>query len=298
MINFSVEDFIDKEETYSGYVSNCTKIYPSLKVPVTIPKIIYQSWKTHEVPPKWASSPESIKCHMSDWKYVLFNDEENRNLVEKYFPDFLPYYDSFPHNIQRADAARYCFLYIFGGLYLDLDYEVNRNLSPLFASGDIFLVCSGNVSSYYTNSVMASKPRHPFWLEVIEEMKQPEKWWYIGKHFQVMEQSGPLMLSRVTRKTKHVISVLPKRLVIPCSICNLNCSTCESYLRPLIGCSWISYDTMFYNFWLCHWKKVVSFVICLLILLLIVWILYQNGIMNETVYPSDLFNFFRNILKK
>lgn len=267
------------------YISRCSKIYPPRKLKVGIPKIIMQTWKTNEVPSKWAVSPESINNIMYDWEYVLMTDEDNRNFIEKYFPDFLPYYDAFPHNIQRADAIRYCWLYINGGIYMDLDFEVQRDLSPLFVnSAEVYLVCSGNVSSYYTNSFMASKPKARFWLEVIEEMKKPSKWWYIGKHIEVMNTTGPIMLSRVARRTESVISVVPRKLVMPCSICNINCSTCESFLRPLEGSSWISYDTMFYNFWLCHWKKVVVLLICIIFLIIVFYILYRNGFIKENFY--------------
>ena len=288
------DDFFEEEDVIPTYISKCSKIYPPLKLPVGIPKIIMQTWKNTEIPDKWAVSPESVKSVMSDWTYVLMTDEDNRNLIAEHFPDFLPYYDAFPHAIQRADAVRYAYLYVYGGIYMDLDFEVQRDLSPLFVStGEVFLVASGNVSSYYTNSFMASRPRAKFWLEVIEEMKRPNQWWYIGKHIEVMNTTGPIMLSRVARNTKTVIGVVPRKLVMPCSICNLNCSTCESFLKPLEGSSWTTFDTTFYNFFLCNYWTVLYFIICLLLLLLIVWIVYKTGLSNVYIYPSDLFNFFR-----
>ena len=291
MIDFGKS--LDFEDKFSGYISKCSKLFPSKKLPVGIPKIIMQTYKTHDLPQKWEISPESVQYIMSDWKYVFMTDEDNRNFVEKHFPDFLPYYDAFPYGIQRADAIRYMWLYIHGGIYMDLDFEVQRDLSPLFtSSAEVFLVCSGNVGSYYTNSFMASRPRAKFWLEVIEEMKKPLPYYALGKHFVVMMSTGPLMLSRVVRKTETVISVVPKKLVMPCSVCNINCSTCESFLRPLEGSSWISYDTMFYNFWLCHWTKVVGFLICLLVLIFIAWIVYKTGISNSSIHPSDFFKYF------
>ena len=288
MIDFG--NSLDFDDKFTGYISKCSKLFPSKKLPVGIPKIIMQTYKTHDIPQKWEISPESINYMMSDWKYVFMTDEDNRNFVEKHFPDFLPYYDAFPYGIQRADAIRAMWLYIHGGIYMDLDFEVQRDLSPLFVStAEVFLVCSGNVGSYYTNSFMASRPKAKFWLEVIEEMKKPVPYYVLGKHFTVMMSTGPLMLSRVVRKTETVISVVPKKLVMPCSVCNLNCSTCESYLRPLEGSSWISWDTTFLNFWLCHWTKVVGFLVCLLVLIFIYWIVYKTGF--SEFHPSEFFNF-------
>lgn len=268
------------------FVSKCSRIRPIKKYPVCIPKIIMQTWKTKEVPEKWKTSPLSIQEIMPDWQYVLMTDDDNRNFVKKYFPDFLPYYDAFPYGIQRADAIRYMWLYIHGGIYMDLDFEVQADLSPLFQSGDIFLVKSGNVGSYFTNSFMASKPRMKFWLEMIERMKEKLPFYYdFSRHFVIMCSSGPLALSDAVGKTKQTITIIPRKLVMPCSVCNINCASCEAFLRPLEGSSWISYDTMFYNFWLCNWKTVIAFLICILILVLLFYILKYIGVHNESVWP-------------
>lgn len=270
------------------YISRCGYIRPNIKFPVGIPKIIYQSWKTHQVPDKWKVSPQSVRAIMQDWQYVLMDNQENRDMVAQYFPDFLSYYDAFPYDIMRADAARYCFLYLYGGIYMDLDFEVQQDLSELFkGSSEVYLVASGNVSSFYTNSFMASQPGAKFWLEVIEEMKKPLDFWSgLMKHFVIMCQSGPMMLSRVARRTSTVIGVLPRSRVMPCSICNLDCSTCESYLRPLEGSSWISYDTKFLNFWLCHWKKVI---VCFIILLIFGLIFYYMGWWSDVKTRLNIF---------
>jgi mannosyltransferase OCH1-like enzyme len=90
---------------------------------VHIPKIIMQTWKNNILPDEWKVSQTSIYKYMSSWKYILLNDDDNRNFIIKHFPDFLSYYDKFPYNIQSADAIRYCWLYINGGLYIDCDYE-------------------------------------------------------------------------------------------------------------------------------------------------------------------------------
>ena len=277
-------------EDRKSYISRCNKIKPLKKCDVKIPKIFFQTCWSHDIPPKWQSSPESIKKMMPSWKYVLMDDDENREFVKKHFPDFLPYYDAFPYNIQRCDAVRYMFLYVHGGIYMDLDFEILYPLDELFTSdAQVYLVKSGNVGSYHTNSFMASKPGCKLWLEVIEEMKKPLPFYIVGKHFTTMSSSGPLMLSRVVNKTGTVVSNLPAKYIMPCNVCNINCSTCESYLKPLEGSSWTAWDTTFLNFWLCNWKKVVSFLFLLLLLLLVAYIVRKYGISNDSLDIRDLF---------
>ena len=41
--------------------------------------------------------------------------------IEEKYPWFLPVFDSYPYNIQRADVIRYFALAYYGGTYLDLD---------------------------------------------------------------------------------------------------------------------------------------------------------------------------------
>lgn len=260
-----------------------------------LPRKIMQTWKTRDVPDRWKSSPRSIKRHMPEWQYTLMTDEDNRAFVERHFPTFLPYYDAFPYPIQRADAIRYCYLYVHGGLYMDLDMEVQHDLEDLFLGAPVpdccgapppkkksqrghrrlankddtglYLVESGNISSYLTNAFMASRPGHPLWLDMIEHMKKSPPWWAVGKHLHVMYSTGPCALSRVVSQNNHAYTALPSRLVTPCSVCNLTCASDDAYVKPLPGSSWVGLDGKIYILLFCHWKTLLSllfifFVLC------------------------------------
>jgi mannosyltransferase OCH1-like enzyme len=233
-----------------------------------------QTWKNNDVPERWKASPESVQEKMPDWEYHLMTDEMNREFVKSYFPDFLSTYDGFQYPIQRADAIRYMWLYIHGGVYMDLDIVLTKPLDGFFESNcDIYLVHSGNIGSYYTNALMASKKGCSLWLECLEEMKisveSPSPLW-IGRHFHVMNTTGPMMLTRVARRSNLVIGNLPSKLLIPCSLCDLPCRhPDEAYAYAIPGSSWITWDTMIYSFFLCHWKEVVAFFVFLLFLILI-----------------------------
>ncbi len=239
-----------------------------------IPKVFMQTWKNSDVPDRWKASPESVNGKMSNWDYHLMTDEKNREFVKTYFPDFLETYDNFQYPIQRADAIRYMWLYINGGVYMDLDIVLKKSLEGFFTSDcEVYLVHSGNVGSVYTNALMASKARSNFWLECIDEMKRsvtnPSPLW-VGRHLHVMNTTGPLMLSRVARQTNVVVGTMPSRLLIPCSVCDLPCEASEeTYAYAIPGSSWITWDTLIYNFFLCHWKAVVAFVVIILVAILI-----------------------------
>lgn len=240
-------------------------------LPCKIPQVFMQTWKNSDVPERWKDSPISVKERMPNWNYTLMTDEMNREFVKTHFPDFLSTYDNFAYPIQRADAIRYMWLYVHGGVYMDLDIVITKQLDDFFTSDcEVYLVQSGNIGSYYTNALMASKPGSKFWLQCIEEMKKPPSSLWLGRHLHVMNTTGPVMLTRVAKRTNIVIGTLPSKFLIPCSLCDLPCKYSEdAYAYAIPGSSWITWDTLIYNFFFCHWKTVVAIVVILILALLI-----------------------------
>jgi mannosyltransferase OCH1-like enzyme len=244
----------------------------SRRVPldVCIPKNIFQTWKTHEVPSHWKESPKSIKRMMPGWNYYLTDDNDNLEIVKKHFPKYLKFYESLTYPIQRADMIRPILLYLYGGIYIDLDFIVLKPLDPLFSSGDLFFIQSGNTSNWMTNSFMASKAGHPFWLEYLEAITTPTPGWAFGKHFTVMTSTGPIRLSNVIYDTSHVYSVLPRKDVMPCSVCDVNDFTCTGgYLKGIRGQSWNSMDSLVLNFLLCNWRPLLIYLLCVIVIIYI-----------------------------
>lgn len=233
-----------------------------------IPKIIMQTWKTNEVPNKWKTSPESIERYMSDWHYALMTDDDNLRFVQDYFPQYLVMYISFPHAIQRADVIRYMWLYVNGGLYLDLDYELQEPLDRLFyVDADLYFMPSSNVGAYLTNSIMACKPNHPFWLELLEEIKYRQinpKVWARGKHLEVMMSTGPGILSEVLRNSRHSYHIISQKMVCPQSICQEE--DVSGMMKLLEGSSWAAWDTKVMNFCYCNPQTAALGVLVLVVL--------------------------------
>lgn len=246
-----------------------------------IPKIIMQTWKTRKLPKRWQSSQDSIRKKMPEWQYVLMTDEDNRKFVQEHFPEYLKAYDEFVYPIQRVDMIRPMWLYVHGGVYMDLDYVVNRSFEELFSNdADLYFVPSANTSIYFTNSFMASRPKHPFWLEYLKHMKKEAPFWAITKHFYVMATTGPIGLSNVLKESRSVYSVLPQRRLIPCDVCNIN--SCKGgYLKTIEGQSWNGWDSLALNFLYCHWKVIVI-IVCVII---IVWTMmkYRKGSIDSGI---------------
>jgi len=94
-----------------------------------IPRIIHQMYRTTELPEDWAHVPRAWKQLHADYQYMLWTDEQLRQLIAEDYPWLLATYDAYPHDTQRWDASRFAILHKYGGVYADLDIQA-RALRP------------------------------------------------------------------------------------------------------------------------------------------------------------------------
>lgn len=222
-----------------------------------IPKIIHQTWKNKDIPEEWRLSPEMWQKFHPDWEYRLWTDEDNREYIKNNYSWFLPYYDAFPYNIQRADAIRYFILKDFGGIYSDLDTVPTKPIDEYFtskngAAGEIYLINSANATGFLTNSFMASQKGVPFWNEIIKEMTKPLPSYIITKHFIVMNSTGPAMFTRVAKRYNRSFINLPRVLFNPFKQEEIDedkniVEDPDIVLTNLRGCSWHAWDSTLIN---------------------------------------------------
>lgn len=98
-----------------------------------VPKVIHQTWKSKKLEgDKLEYSQKWRKLH-PDYDYRFYDDKDLRELVERTFPHFLRFYDNFTSVIERVDFARYVMLYVYGGIYSDLDVEPFENLDGILS---------------------------------------------------------------------------------------------------------------------------------------------------------------------
>jgi len=238
-----------------------------------------QTWKTKDLPEKWKPTAISIAKYMPTWNYILMTDEMNRAFILEHFPDFLPYYDAFPYPIQRADAVRYAWLYIKGGLYLDCDFELLAPLDELFQEDhELYLVASSNTPSVITNGFMAAKPGNKMWLDMIEEMKKPVGLSWIEKHLHVMNTTGPMAFNRVVKKG-YEYKLLPSSKINPYTLCEKIYNKEGALLRPLEGSSWVGGAASVYQWCYCQTNYILIWSIIIGLILLLLVLMYYNKIL-------------------
>jgi mannosyltransferase OCH1-like enzyme len=107
---------------------------------MTIPKIIHQIWIYQDIEKnstwakrKFSESIQSWKRHHPDFDYIFWSNSDIFKLIHDFFPDIVPKIKQIDSKdiIILADIARLCILYIYGGIYSDLDIIAYRNYSEL-----------------------------------------------------------------------------------------------------------------------------------------------------------------------
>ena len=145
-----------------------------------IPRRIFQTWKSRHIQRadflRWQ---KTWKEKHPGYSYTLWDDEDNYAFMSHHYPWFMKRYDSYNHNIKRADAVRYFYLFHYGGIYVDLDFEAltsHEHLLQQYDRESSVGVILGRLpddksrgSSWYMenlipNAIMVSKPRAAFWV--------------------------------------------------------------------------------------------------------------------------------------
>lgn len=230
-----------------------------------IPRIIHQTYKDRDLPERWKKTPEVWQRHHPEWAYIFWTDHDNRELIKRVDPRFLPTYDAYKHPIQRADAARYYILKHYGGIYVDLDIQANASFEPVFRKIEsngktVGLFNSSNHvlgHTSLTNSIMIAAKHTKYFDLVIEKLKQRSSYNYWFPHMTIMKTTGPLLIDD-TQRTSEV--GMFSDFLSGCSVCNLQkqdtCTPNSKYLKMMIGHSWHKLDSTIINFFICHHHKI------------------------------------------
>ncbi|KKF95425.1 Inositol phosphoceramide mannosyltransferase 3 [Ceratocystis fimbriata CBS 114723] len=192
----------------------------------TVPKIFHQSWIDSNLPTKFQQWSENCRKVHHDYEWVLWTNEDNENLVRKHFPWLLEAYVSLPSDIYRADFARNLYMYIFGGVYADLDTDCLRSSNVIFENYSTpydtaahvvvgedespnrmaFFGRMGTDKQFehsIPNAWMASTPGHPFFLipleSVLKRFSREKQWADLPE-----DVTGPVALRQAILKyRKH-----------------------------------------------------------------------------------------------
>lgn len=210
-----------------------------------IPKIIHQIWwqGVNNLPTDYPIFSESWKINNPQYKYLLWDQEKIENLMSQYFPWFTNKFNSLPKMIQKIDAAKYMILYIYGGMYVDMDSECVKSIDDLVDGKELVLVkleesplaklfFYGTVNDTLQNNLIATIPNHPFWIHCIKLIMQEdvnqqpyelhEKW--------IFRTTGPGLVTNAyySFPNKETFTLLGSDYVDPMTLCDYIENQCDT----------------------------------------------------------------------
>lgn len=165
-----------------------------------IPKKIHQLWLNKNI----KSYPKSYDKYINTWKidnyeYKLWNFDECIELIKNNFNEKI--YNTFikiKPDICKCDLARFCIVYIYGGLYVDLNVEcLNKNIEFFLKNKEIILYQEPehhNTLGYKKlfNGIFASIPKNKFIYDWIDKMCDYMIYNNYGSVYSVHYTTGPI----------------------------------------------------------------------------------------------------------
>ncbi len=119
-----------------------------------IPRTFHRIWLGGNEPAEFAAFGASWLKHHPGWTMQTLTDPAALGAFQN--ADLL---DRCRNHAQRSDVLRYELLWLYGGVYLDTDFECLKNIEPLLA--DASFVGAGERVGILSAGFIAATPQHP-----------------------------------------------------------------------------------------------------------------------------------------
>lgn len=219
-----------KKPSPHHFVVEVQRFYaPVVRVAGPTTTMIHQTMPRREMHPRmYHGLFQHNRKQAPEFSFHFYDDGEMESIIQKNFPPrvLAAYRRIQPaYGACRSDFARYCILYVFGGLYLDIKSEIRASpftlwqkhvgaKSPLFLAGHwkharYHAEKIGNVRGEVMNWVMMSTPHHPaLWALIMEMTSRIENGENGCDKGFVLDLTGPIALSRVVLRNEYRHSII------------------------------------------------------------------------------------------
>ncbi len=242
----SAQHWLFSKENYENYRKNFTYHKEPL-----IPKIIHQIWIGSPLPQHCKMFQETWKKLHPDWKYVLWSDQDIRNLGLKN----MNLYNKASNYGEKSDIARYEILYKFGGLYIDTDFKGLQSFDFLHHTCSFYagFLYSRKPSIYeIANGLMGSAPGHPVLKQCIETMKRTNN---DNSPMAIINRTGPLHLTKCYKELLLNNNLPDFSIILPTNFLYAFPGWKRAEKNPEIINSWLKNYSLAIHYWHCSWQK-------------------------------------------
>ena len=138
---------------------------------MAIPKNIFQTFKTSNLP--WITRYYIFRMRKKnpDWNYEFYDDKRILEFFENEFPpEYLKAYKRLTIGAAKADFFRYAILYKKGGVYIDIDSYVSSPFKKFIKEEDVAIVSHEGNPGLYCQWALISDKDHPFLGRTLEKV--------------------------------------------------------------------------------------------------------------------------------
>ncbi|MBA3675240.1 MAG: glycosyl transferase [Chitinophagaceae bacterium] len=193
---------------------------------MAIPKTIYQTFKTAKLPfiNRWHIN--SFRKKNPSYKYEFYTDERIAEFLKnEYGREVIDAYKRIQIGAAKADFFRYAILYKKGGIYLDIDSTIKKDLDEFIKPDDKAIISLERNPGIYVQWALIYEAGHQFLEKTLElvlaniaENKYPHD---------VHQMSGPSVY------TKAINECLEKNPAIPHRVLGIDYNSYLKFKLPL-----------------------------------------------------------------
>lgn len=161
--------------------------------------------KEESMLPVFRDCEQRIRKMHPSWNITLWDEDSALLFLEEHLPECVRAYQSFRHNVQRADFLRLALVYVLGGFYMDMDMLPLRPLDDL-ADCSLVLAEEMTISEAtqeelhlkyrvrIANYMFGGKAEHPFLRSVMNAMASRASV-KVSSQQEVLDITGPGLLT-------------------------------------------------------------------------------------------------------
>ncbi len=178
-----------------------------------IPKIIHFMWLDKEnksiFPQKYEKNIETFKQFNRKYDIKIWYIKEVTTLIKNNLPEFYDIFMTITPWISKCDFARFCIIYILGGVYSDCDFYCMKPLDNLICNHNQVFINEPHATHHIFNGFFASIPKTKFiygWLQTMSK--------HI-KYKNVMDKTGPLAFGRYYQSSNYKPKLIENYKILP-----------------------------------------------------------------------------------
>ena len=123
--------------------------------------------------------------HNPDYEYLFFDDNDSREFIKNNFfshlnnenkinknevPDILQAYDLIMPGAIKADLFRYCYMYIYGGIYIDSKISTFISFDDIIDEEDKYIIIRDDAPKSFYNGILIFEKENERILKMIKQI--------------------------------------------------------------------------------------------------------------------------------